>query len=114
MPVDDAPYARHPRLWELPREVRETIADRLEDSRPISAIRALRTARNKMGLREAATLVAGLQLYDDTCPCQVGPRDRVAIRWVWRSRANGESVRMLRRVWGGYGSAVLPGGLART
>lgn len=65
--VDDGPYARHPRLRDLPREVRDKIAAALTEGWPGSAALALlrHTKRSEMSVVDASALIKALQLYGE-------------------------------------------------
>jgi len=59
LPSGAGPYADHPRLATLPREVRQNIADQIAHNRPIGAIKTLRDAIGG-SLGEAKSIIDGL------------------------------------------------------
>lgn len=64
--LSGGPYADHPTLSALPREVRQQIADQIMHDRKISAIKILRDyVGPHLGLGEAKGIIDGLDVMDD-------------------------------------------------
>jgi hypothetical protein len=65
--LGDGPYADHPMLSALPREVRQEIANQIRLGGKIEAIRTLRDAVGPhLRLKEAKDIIDGLDVIDDT------------------------------------------------
>lgn len=59
---DGGPYADNPRLWAVPRAVREAIADKLAGDKLIGAAKALYDHDRSLGLAQVATIIKALRL----------------------------------------------------
>lgn len=59
---DGGPYADNPRLWSVPREVREAIAEKLSNDRVIGAAKALFDHDRSLGLAQVAAIIKALRL----------------------------------------------------
>lgn len=59
---DGGPYADNPRLYRVPREVREAIANKLADDKIVGAAKALFDHDRSLGLAQVATIIKALRL----------------------------------------------------
>jgi hypothetical protein len=75
--LGDGPYANHPVLSALPREVRQRIADQLKHDRKIGAIKTLRDALDvDISIKDAKDIIDGLHLPGTSTKLASGKIDK--------------------------------------